>query len=437
MTRGTLIPDPALIEDVRRMISSEFPRVGELDAEEFASEAYCALLEIARSGVEIKNPAATIRQIARRDLLDDRKDRSQVYRATPLAPESVEFHELADLEPEMLSGLEEASTGARLSAIVATLTKRQQAVFKCRFALGMSAAETATTCKLGRSTVKREWSAALEAALEALAGFEGEIFGRAQLKAVHAYVFRFGELADEDPSRRLVEDDPATYQLMVEMRASMRQQAGAVDLKATLAGVGLLGGGFSMAALAGLIRGKLSGAGASQGAGAGTAASAGGGGGGLLAAGTGSKIAAGCAALLCAGGGAAAIKASSEHDKPASDRAAAERPAAGPPAPPPAAMSSPIDPQPQAVSSSLGDREGNDGGRPDHRSNGSNPSGPDRNPTPASATEDAAAEEFDPLAAPSAPAPAPSTTPAPSSSGGSSSSGSGTTGSISGNEFGP
>ena len=40
MSTASYVPDPALLIDVRKMISSEFPHVAELDAEELASEAY-------------------------------------------------------------------------------------------------------------------------------------------------------------------------------------------------------------------------------------------------------------------------------------------------------------------------------------------------------------------------------------------------------------
>lgn len=442
MSVASHVPDPALLLDVRKMISSEFPNVGELDAEELASEAYCTLLELARSGEQIRNPAGTIRQIARRDLLDDRKKRSAVYRTTPLAPESLEFHELEDDGAEMLSELEAASTEARLHAIVSTLTKRQQAVFKCRFALGMSAAEAAEACKLGRSTVKREWNTALEAAMEALSGFEGELFSRAQLKAVHAYVFHLDELAADDPQRQLVDNDPATRQLAREMRDSIRSQAAAIDLNATLAGLGVLGGGLSLAALGAFIRGKLTGAGASESAGA--AGAAGGGGGGLLAAGAGSKVAAGCAAALCVGGGMAAIRATNDKDAPTRGRAAIERTVDGPPAPP--SMSTPIDPQMQPGSSSpsgASQGKGGDGGRPGHPDGGGKPGHPDEDPAGTGSGTDAAvtSEEFDPLASPSTTpvTPTPSSTDSggsPPSSGGSSA-GSSTDAAIGGSEFGP
>lgn len=444
MNAVSYVPDPALLIDVRKMISSEFPNVGELDAEELASEAYCTLLELARSGEEIKNPAGTIRQIARRDLLDDRKMRSAVYRTTPLAPESMEFQDLEDAGSGMLSELEAASTEARLNAIVSTLTKRQQAVFKCRYALGMSAAEAAATCKLGRSTVKREWNTALEAAMQALSGFEGDVFSRAQLKAVHAYVFRLDELAADDPQRQLVENDPATRQLALEMRESIRSQAGAIDLNATLAGLGLLAGGVSLTAIAAFIRGKLTGASASQSAGAGSAA--GGGGGSLLAAGAGGKVAAGCAAVLCVGGGAAAIKATSDKDSGAKDPAPIERSVDAPPAPP--SLSTPVDTRTQPASngssnSDQGRAGDGDGGKPGHPDDGGKPGHPDDAASGPGTNTDAAVtgEEFDPLASP---APAAPVTPAPSSTGGSSdsssggsSAGSNTDAAIGGSEFGP
>lgn len=442
MSVAHYVPDPALLLDVRKMISSEFPSVGDLDAEELASEAYCTLLELARSGEEIKNPAGTIRQIARRDLLDDRKKRSAVYRATPLAPESLEFHELEDVGGEMLSELDAASTEARLNAIVSTLTKRQQAVFKCRYALGMSAAEAAETCKLGRSTVKREWNTVLEAAMEALSGFEGDVFSRAQLKAVHAYVFHLEELAANDPQRQLVENDPATRQLAREMRDSIRWQAGAIDLNATLAGLGVLAGGISLTALAAFIRGKLTGASASQSAGAGSAA--GGGGGSLLAAGAGGKVAAGCAAVICVGGGAAAIKATSDKDTGPRERPAIERTVDGPPAP---SLSTPVDTRTQPAangsSSSDQDKTGNgDGGKPGHPDDGGKPGHPDDTPSGPGTNTDAAVtgEEFDPLASPAPAAPAAPAAPSPTgsdSSSGGSSAGTNTDAAIGGSEFGP
>ena len=432
------IPDPALLEVARKHLIASFDDASEHDYEDYASEAYAVMLKKARAGGEKPmHPKALIKTIAFRLMKDARsKRRSAVHRAAPTDPHGAELTELAGSEDaDPLARIDLASRAVRANAVLENLEPRERAAFKCRFGLNMTNPEGAKACGVSMATFKRHASKGYTKTTRLA---EGREFSELQRKAVSLYYRE--DLADDHWAYKMVHHDPATHALYVALQRRLRREAGTINLDTELRVLAAATGSLSLAAILHALRAKLSGEAAATGAQSSGAMGGAAGGGGLLAAGAGTKTIAACGlAALCVGGGIAV-----KHDGGGAKEKETAMRTRSPQPPqltsPPA--SAPVDRSEAPAPSRSG---GNGGGSSDSGGGGKKSGKQDKNdstpPAGAPAPADAAANEFDPLAAPPAPAPATPAPPPPSSSGGSSSSsssGGGTTdGSIAGSEFGP
>ena len=423
-------------------LAADFTRIQPADRQNIVQDTLLALVEKSRAGEDIGNPSAwavTAADFRARTLVNPDRNWQE---ATDHTAEDDVLAARASAADAILEGLVDREGLAAVADVARyDLPAEQRDVLEL-FTAGFKQKDGAKRLGISRPTYcNRLAKARLQ--LASVLDNPGRL-SHAKLTLVSALLTGVASRAERKRAQTLMKQSPS-------FAAEYARQ------KRLLTGAGLLlppsvlapsSGGGILAALGNLLSGlrdKLPGGdGGAAGATSSTAAS-GSGGGGLLAAGVGGKVAAGCAVVLCAGGGGLALRGnaeSGEPEPPARERGAVNSTKTAAPALAPAPLAAPADPRRSGGAD--GDAS-NGGAQSKKKRDGGKPGHPDREPAATSdpAGAGAAADEFDPLAAPPASTPTP-TPPAPtppaSSSGGSSSgggSGGTTDGSIAGSEFGP